>query len=386
MNTGSSGSGNTGVSGALPTPVSPTHGPPDLGSALGPGDWVWVSSPGYWVFVPHEVPHQKGRHQSPGWESEKGRHKGKRPESPKGSPKGPPKGPPKGKGKNPPKGKESKGKGKKGKGKGHKRRKNRPGQHQRRRQAEAAAQARAEGGPRGRRRRSDRGGGDDGPPPAEAEGDGRDARDIPRPREHGPGGGDGDEPSDDEDDDEGDHEGRAESETLTHDPVVEPSEPETSWIQERQVHTVLRLRVQEVPGHAQARRCSLRDPSGARQEAPWDHEHGRAQLRRSYHQHQADDPLELPTAAHPRRWRCLAGLSGIHAWVRPRAYGGSQELHQRRRSTRQTRRKWDRSTDTPEEFGSGQNAHPAGWRTETQRSSSSKAWAAQPSASSSSRP
>ena len=56
------------------------------------------------------------------------------------------------------------------------------------------------------------------------------------------------------------------------------------WIQERQVHTVLRLRVQEVPGHAQARRCSLRDPSGARQEAPWDHEHSRAQLRRSYHQ------------------------------------------------------------------------------------------------------
>ena len=101
MNTGSSGSGNAGASGALPTPVSPTHGPPDLGSALGPGDWVWMSSLGYWVFVPHEVPHQKGRHQSPGWESEKGRHKGKRPESPKGSPKGPPKGPPKGKGKNP---------------------------------------------------------------------------------------------------------------------------------------------------------------------------------------------------------------------------------------------------------------------------------------------
>ena len=73
------------------------------------------------------------------------------------------------------------------------------------------------------------------------------------------------------------------------------------WIQERQVHTVLRLRVQEVPGHAQARRCSLRDPWGARQEAPWDHEHGRAQLRRSYHQDQADDPPELPTAAHPRR-------------------------------------------------------------------------------------
>ena len=88
------------------------------------------------------MPHQKGRHQSPGWKSEKGRHKGKRPESPKGSPKGPPKGPPKGKGKNPPKGKEPKGKGKKGKGKGHKRRKNRPGQHQRRRQAEAAAHGR----------------------------------------------------------------------------------------------------------------------------------------------------------------------------------------------------------------------------------------------------
>ena len=80
MNTGSSGSGNAGVSGALPTPVSPTHGPPDLGSALGPGDWVWVSSPGYWVFVPHEVPHQKGRHQSPGWEkAKKGATKGSGP-------------------------------------------------------------------------------------------------------------------------------------------------------------------------------------------------------------------------------------------------------------------------------------------------------------------
>ena len=115
MNTGSSGSGNAGVSGALPTPVSPTHGPPDLGSALGPGDWVWVSSPGYWVFVPHEVPHQKGRHQSPGWESEKGRHKGKRPESPKGSPKGPPKGPPRGKAKIPPKEKNPKGRGRRAK-------------------------------------------------------------------------------------------------------------------------------------------------------------------------------------------------------------------------------------------------------------------------------
>ena len=41
---------------------------------------MWVSSPGYWVFVPHEVPHQKGRHQSPGWEkAKKGATKGSGP-------------------------------------------------------------------------------------------------------------------------------------------------------------------------------------------------------------------------------------------------------------------------------------------------------------------
>ena len=46
----------------------------------------------------------------------------------------------------------------------------------------------------------------------------------PRPRNHWPDGGDDDEPSEDDDDDEGDHEGQAESEALTYDPVVEPSD------------------------------------------------------------------------------------------------------------------------------------------------------------------